>query len=352
MPGLTLPPFPDNIPTAPLLIIDYSLIRQGHEGEINRMWKAATELGFWYLKNHGTDAEVNRMFDVGAETARLPLEEKMQYEQGDTGASFGYKAAGTIAVDEKGTRDTVEFFNVSQDDALAWPVPIHRTYFPTVNTRMESSILPFVRKSIDINFKLMSVLESKLGLPRGALTARHSLQQRGGSEARCIRSQPRSDPLNETSAAIGAHTDFGSLTILHNRLGGLQVLMPGSEKWLYVKPLPGHAICNVGDTLTVFSAGILRSNLHRVVPPPGDQSCLERWSVVYFTRPAYNVPLKALTEESFLIAEAASKAPAGKYNTGETAGEWVSRRIKYHRLKNRTGPESWRANRGVEEMQS
>jgi len=62
--------------------------------------------------------------------------------------------------------------------------------------------------------------------------------------------------------------------------------------------------------------------------------------------------LKALTEESFLIAEAASKAPDGKYNTGETAGEWVSRRIKYHRLKNRTGPESWRANRGVEEMQS
>lgn len=29
------------------------------------------------------------MFDVGMETLALPLSEKMKYEQGDTGASFG-----------------------------------------------------------------------------------------------------------------------------------------------------------------------------------------------------------------------------------------------------------------------
>jgi len=349
MPGLVLPPFPDNIPTAPLLVIDYALIKQGDQEEIDRLWKAGRELGFWYLKNHDTDAEVDAMFDVGAETASLPLEEKMKYEQGDDGTSFGYKAAGTVAVDDKGTRDNVEFFNVAQDDALAWPVPVHRTYFPTVTKRMESSIIPFVRKSIDINLKLMRVFDVKLGLPEGTLEKYHSLEENGGSEARCIRSQPRPDRA-EGKAALGEHTDFGSLTFLHNRLGGLQVLMPGNDKWLYVKPIPGHAICNVGDTMTIFTAGILRSNLHRIVPPPGEQKNQDRWSVVYFTRPAYKVYLKALVEDSPLIAEAAANAPPGKYDTGETAGEWVFRRVKYHRIKNRTGPESWRANRGVEEM--
>ena len=34
--------------------------------------------------------EVNSMFDMGAETLALPLEEKMLFEQGDDGASFGY----------------------------------------------------------------------------------------------------------------------------------------------------------------------------------------------------------------------------------------------------------------------
>lgn len=29
------------------------------------------------------------MFDMGAETMALPLEEKMQFEQGDEGRSFG-----------------------------------------------------------------------------------------------------------------------------------------------------------------------------------------------------------------------------------------------------------------------
>ena len=41
------------------------------------------------LKNHGVDCEVSGMFDVGAETLDLPLEEKMRYEQGDNGDSFG-----------------------------------------------------------------------------------------------------------------------------------------------------------------------------------------------------------------------------------------------------------------------
>lgn len=48
MPGLTnAPPFPDDVPTHPLLVVDYQLIKAGNEDEINKLWKAATELGFW-----------------------------------------------------------------------------------------------------------------------------------------------------------------------------------------------------------------------------------------------------------------------------------------------------------------
>ena len=42
------------------------------------------------LKNHGVEWEVDAMFDLGAETLALPLYEKMKYEQGDNGDSFGY----------------------------------------------------------------------------------------------------------------------------------------------------------------------------------------------------------------------------------------------------------------------
>ena len=44
------------------------------------------------MKNHGADELVNEMFDMGEETMSLPFEEKIKFEQGDDGMSFGYAA--------------------------------------------------------------------------------------------------------------------------------------------------------------------------------------------------------------------------------------------------------------------
>ena len=47
MPVPTVPPFPDDVPTVPLLVTDYKLILERNEAEIDRLWEAATKLGFW-----------------------------------------------------------------------------------------------------------------------------------------------------------------------------------------------------------------------------------------------------------------------------------------------------------------
>ncbi|PCH44297.1 Clavaminate synthase-like protein [Wolfiporia cocos MD-104 SS10] len=336
MPGLIAqPPFPEDVPTHPLLVVDYQLIRAKDENEVNKLWNAATQLGFWYLKNHGVDNEVNAMFEMGAETMALPLEEKMKFEQGDDGMSFGYKAAGVNAVDEKGNLDSTEFINVSKDDALAYPVTVHRNYPATVVARMETTIKPFVQKSLEVNGTLLSVLNDKLGLPERTLAHLHRNEERSGCVARVIRTPPKDEAFDEERALLSAHTDFGSLSFLHNRLGGLQVLAPGTDKWQYVKPLPGHAICNVGDSLHIFSGGILRSNVHRVIPPPGEQAKFERYSLVFFTRASDGTELRALTDRSDLIAEAVAKAAnaAERFRPGVTAQEWLARRVRNQRIK-------------------
>lgn len=48
--------------------------------------------------------------------------------------------------------------------------------------------------------------------------------------------------------------------------------------------------------MTKFSGGLLRSNIHRVVAPPGEQGKETRWSVVYFARPGDEVILKQLKD--------------------------------------------------------
>ena len=41
------PPFPDDVPTVPLLVVDYQLIKAGDQGETDKLWEAATKLCFW-----------------------------------------------------------------------------------------------------------------------------------------------------------------------------------------------------------------------------------------------------------------------------------------------------------------
>ncbi|KAG6863796.1 hypothetical protein C0991_003162, partial [Blastosporella zonata] len=230
----SLPAFPEDVPTHPLLVIDYQLISERDSNEIDRLWEAATKLGFC-LKNHGVEEEADYMFDMGAETMKLPIMEKMRFEQGDNGVSFGYKAAGANAVDSTGRRDTVEFINIAKDDALAWPAHARRTYPSTVNERMDSTIVPFVKKSLKVTNTLLDVLSDRLGLPPGAFLDKHPINEFSGSEARVIRNPPPPPESADISLGIGSHTDFGSLSFLHNRLGGLQVLVPGAESWQYVK---------------------------------------------------------------------------------------------------------------------
>ncbi|KAI0783127.1 Clavaminate synthase-like protein [Abortiporus biennis] len=334
MPGLTLsnltPPFPAGVPVHPLLIVDYELLLRRDEREINKLWLAATGLGFWYLKNHGTQQEVDRMFEWGSETFSLPLEEKLKYDIGMDGNSVGYKAKGSIATDALGTLDTVEFFTISQNDVFAYPQTIRRKYPEPVNRRMRNTLLPFAQKSKGINETFLRIFEERLGLPYGEFAKTHQEDKLCCSELRCVKTPP-----NQSSTGIGPHSDFGTLTIVHNRLGGLQVMPPGTDEWLYIKPLPGHAVCNIADALSLFSGGILRSSVHRVMPPPGSQSRYERYSICYFTRPNDDAILRALSDKSPLIAEAVRRAPPGQFEPGCTSSEWISRRIRNLCLKSR-----------------
>jgi len=352
MPGLSLPPFPDDVHAHPLLVIDYELLKADDANERQRLWTAATALGFWYLKNHGSEELVENMFAMGEETMKLPMDVKLKFEQGDDGRSFGYKAAGANATDEYGNLDTVEFINVARDDALTFPTPTHRTYPPTVDARMPGTVTPFVKASMEITRVLIDCLGRQMGLPKGALDSVHSETEYSGSETRVIKNPPVGEKgITNGKVAIGAHTDFGSLSFLHNKLGGLQVLVPGTSEWQFIKPIPGHAICNIGDALKILSGGLLVSNMHRVIPPPGQQAFHTRWSLVYFSRPGNSVILEPLMASSPMIAKAMSEMSPEeqeKFHTGSTAGDWFKRRIKYQRIKNREGPESWKASRGTE----
>lgn len=164
-----LPPFPEDVPTAPLLRISLSKLNQGDLEETGKLWKACCELGFFYLDLRGASdspnshpmssvlnestenvrQEVSRadsatghddhsakakdgnngefeveidgeqllqdaedLFRVGKSVFDLPVEEKVKYDLKDQGSYFGYKGYGQGVIDAAGTKDRNEFYNV------------------------------------------------------------------------------------------------------------------------------------------------------------------------------------------------------------------------------------------------
>jgi hypothetical protein len=107
--------------------------------------------------------------------------------------------------------DNIEFINVSKDDALAYPQVVHITYPSTINARMENTVAPFVRKSLDVTYVVLDIFNDKLGLPEGTLESLHAMDEHSACEVRCTRSPPLPDKEAMDRAMLAAHSDFGSL---------------------------------------------------------------------------------------------------------------------------------------------
>lgn len=165
---------------------------------------------------------------------------------------------------------------------------------------------------------ILTILNGKLGLPANTLPDMHRQSALSGDQVRWVKAPPQ--PMNDRRVALGQHTDFGSVTVLLNRVGGLQVQMPGTDDWVYVRPLPGHAIINLGDAMVKFSNGLLRSNIHRVSAPPGAQAECTRYSLVYFARPEDEVILRRL--EGKLIPP----LEGNEVEEAVSSKEWIIRR--------------------------
>jgi isopenicillin N synthase-like dioxygenase len=320
----TLPPFPADIPTAPLLRLSLSSLRSSPE-ESSRFFTASKELGFFYLdlRNDPLGEELlsqsSRFFDLAPKFYNLGREELSKYDYKNLGSYMGYKGFGSAVVDEKGNLDRNEFYNVCSPSTSLTPnlersrtdngIQIPKDDFfgisekpfahPDILYQDKELIKSYINNSHALITLLLNHLNTHLQLPEGTLQSLHRLNEPSGDQIRMIKSPPQ--PPSDQRTALGKHTDFGSLTILFNQLGGLQILPPPSltpagkePEWTYVKPLRGHCIINLGDAMTKFTGGLLRSNIHRVVSPPVEQAEETRYSVVYFSRPEDEVVLKRL----------------------------------------------------------
>lgn len=113
-----LPPFPDTVQTAPLLRLSLEKLLSHDEVEIQRLFQACVEIGFFYLNLEDSKTgssllkDADHLFQVGEKLFDLDLDEKKKYDFTEQKSYFGYKAQGANYADKNGNLDRNEFYNV------------------------------------------------------------------------------------------------------------------------------------------------------------------------------------------------------------------------------------------------
>lgn len=103
----------------------------------------------------------------------------------------------------------------------------------------------------------------------------------------------------ELDIRAGAHSDYGSVTLLFQLPGqpGLEILAPDG-KWAPVPVDPSGSktseqvastlpiLVNIGDLLSYWTNGLLKSTVHRVIYPEESRKAgQDRYSIAYFCHP-------------------------------------------------------------------
>lgn len=238
------------------------------------------------------------------------------------GVIKSFKPRG-IAKTETDEPDRFEWFNLGQDGLMGTtdlqPLPEY------VLQRIDY-FKKFADYGQQISKTLNQILAKHLSLAEDAFSALQRPTEPSGTVIRLIKAfaSPNTEDLRTSMAH---HTDFGTITLLANIIGGLQILSPGGSPldegaWRWVRPQPGCLIVNLGDAMVQWSGGALRSNMHRIRYAPGEQRAVDRYSLAILFRPELNASMKPLLNQG---AE-------GVEDTDLTAWEWeVKRMMAFHR---------------------
>lgn len=111
----------------------------------------------------------------------------------------------------------------------------------------------------------------------------------------------------------GAHSDWGSLTILYtDGEPGLQICTPEGE-WEDVPYLPGSFVINLGDLMAAWTNDRWVSTFHRVVAPTEPTG--DRISIAFFHQPAYDARIECIPT--------CSSPDDPPHHEPTTSGEWI-----------------------------
>ncbi|KAK7045137.1 hypothetical protein R3P38DRAFT_3177364 [Favolaschia claudopus] len=301
-----------NTSLIPVIDFDAFFDKSTKHAVAGEMLQSFKDIGFVYLINHGIpQAKVTEMFEMSKKFFALPLETKNLAPHPPSGTHHrGFSAQGqekvtqhvydcdSLAEQRAQAPDAKESFECGREEDELMPniwLP-EGTLVGFKETCLEFFWVSFLACLVyhfirvhqlchKIELDILRALALGFGLDEEYFTQCHTAPD---NQLRLLHypSVPL-DALHQNSIArIGAHSDFGWITLLlQDDVGGLEIEdpnVPGAFR--SVTPVSGALLVNAGDFMMRWSNDTIKSTIHRVCAPPGTTSGMtpERYSIPYF----------------------------------------------------------------------
>ncbi|KAI4889855.1 hypothetical protein NFI96_029382 [Prochilodus magdalenae] len=242
---------------------------------------ALTDTGFVYLKNIGIDEEeVEHVRAISKKFFLLPEEKKRPFSRGSfSNVNHGWVSLGTESLNPRRPGDLKEAFNVtSLRKDIEWP----SGELDEFRAVQES----FFLRCKELSLRVLRVMALSLGLESDCFLKAHTLigSEENGTTLRSLYYPPvKSESVKDGQIRCGEHSDYGSITLVFQSQGGLQVLNR-KEEFISVPSIPGAVLVNIADLMQRWTSDVFVSAVHRVLLPPANDSST-RQSLAFFVQP-------------------------------------------------------------------
>ncbi len=261
--------------------------------------KICIETGFLIIEGHGVPKKViNEQWDIVSKFFSSPLDIKREVRVPYSGYPYGWigpdQEALAASKGEETPPDLKESFNGGPlnipkniKDPAAYEFCYQPSLWPQIDGFREIwesyySEMESLAKRIMVAFAEALGLESSyfdsfINNPISALRALHYPETK--------------DIIIDKQQRAGAHTDYGSLTILLPQTGTTGLQIKKKNTWIDVPAPQDCFVINIGDLMELWTAGRWVSTLHRVVAKPNQSP---RKSLAYFHQPDWEAIIKPI----------------------------------------------------------
>ena len=288
--------------------------------------RACRQLGFFLIPMSVIPSDVaDRAWDAAHRFFALTEATKQQVEFPEPGYPYGWSPFGfeslSASLGEAGLGDLKESYSVGPD-CLGPRPPLadageawirSPSLWPSEPADLRPAFTAYFRAQSEVAARLLSIMATALDLASDHFAG---LINRHTSALRALHYREIGDETPAGALRAGAHSDYGTLTILRtDDISGLEVRRPDGT-WLEIVPRTDTFVVNLGDSIAQWTNDRWRSTVHRVSladPAP-------RHSLAFFHMANWDAVIECLPS-----CHSASEPP--RYPPVE-AGPWLMRKFQ------------------------